>query len=174
MSKILFEGPILSYSGYGVHCRQIFNWLYDNVDSFDCILNEWGSSNWILSDDIENEILKKLKSEKVKVVSQNNHQLEYYDYYIRVSTPVEFSKKAKYNIGITAGIEVDICGSKIIDSCNLMDLIIVPSTFAKQTLINTSKKRNIELKPNVEIIHEYFSNNSSVSHLFLTFGLLTL
>ena len=159
MSKILFEAPILTYSGYGVHCRQIFNWLYDNVDSFDCVLNEWGSSNWIVSEDIEDGILKKLKSEKVKIVNANNHQLEYYDYYIKVSTPVEFSKKAKYNIGITAGIEVDICGSKIIDSCNLMDLIIVPSSFAKQTLINTSKKRDIELKPNVEIIHEYFPSN---------------
>ena len=35
----------------------------------------------------------------------------------------------------------------------------MPSAFAKQTLINTSKKRDIELKPNIEIIHEYFPSN---------------
>lgn len=159
--KLLFEGPVLSYSGYGVHCRQIFSWLYDNLESFDCIINEWGQSNWIVSEDIENEILKKLKSEKVNIVNQHTAQKNEYDYYIRLSTPVEFVKKAKYNIGITAGLETDICGKKIIDYCNVMDYIIVPSSFAKDTLINTAKKNGIELIPNIDVIHEYFPENWS-------------
>ncbi len=154
-NNILFEGPVLTYSGYGVHCRQIFSWLYDNIEKFDCNLKEWGSSSWIVSQDLENEVLKKVQnSEKVFLVNDDNQKS--YDFYIKVSTPVEFSKKAKFNIGITAGIEVDICGRKIVDHCNLMDVVIVPSSFAKNTIINTAKEEKIDLLCKIYVIHEYF------------------
>lgn len=155
MSNVLFEAPVLTYSGYGTHCRQIFSWLYDKLEKFDLNLVDWGTANWIVSEDIEEGILKKVKDvSKVTLVSgQENKD---YDFYIKVSTPVEFSKKAKYNIGITAGIEADICGRKIIDYCNLMDLVIVPSAFAKKTIADTAKHENIELLCEIKIIHEYF------------------
>jgi glycosyltransferase involved in cell wall biosynthesis len=156
MNNILFEGPVLSYSGYGTHCRQIFSWLYESTDLFYCNITDWGTSNWIVSENYENQILKKVNnSQKVKIVDGQSIEKDF-DFYIKVATPVEFSKKAKYNIGITAGIEADICGRKIVDYCNLMDMIIVPSEFAKKTILDTAKKENIDINFSLHVIHEYF------------------
>ena len=51
---------------------------------------------------------------------------------------------AKYNIGITAGLETTVCPPKWIEGMNKMDLNIVPSNFVKNTFVTTSFDINDE------------------------------
>jgi glycosyltransferase involved in cell wall biosynthesis len=60
------------------------------------------------------------------------------DVYVQVTVPNEFQAAGHYNIGITAGIETTVCAIDWIHGCNRMDMIIVPSQFSKQTLVNTT------------------------------------
>jgi glycosyltransferase involved in cell wall biosynthesis len=54
--------------------------------------------------------------------------------HIHIVIPNEFQPVAKYNIGITAGLETTVCPPKWIEGMNRMDLNIVPSTFVKKAL----------------------------------------
>ena len=59
------------------------------------------------------------------------------DVHINIVIPNEFQPVAKYNIGITAGIETTACPPEWVEGMNRMDLNIVPSKFTKETLIWT-------------------------------------
>ena len=59
------------------------------------------------------------------------------DVSFHMTMPNEFKRFGKDNIGLTAGIEVNKCTENFISGCNLMDLIIVPSQFSKDTILNT-------------------------------------
>ena len=56
---VVIKGPLLTQSGYGVHCRQVFKWLISRED-FDvkCIVTPWGSCSWLL--DFKNEIIQEI------------------------------------------------------------------------------------------------------------------
>jgi glycosyltransferase involved in cell wall biosynthesis len=98
------------------------------------------------------------------------------DIWMQCTIPNEFQPVGKYNIGITAGIETDVCSGEWIEGCNRMNMVIVPSKHAKYVLSNTKyEKRDKvtnqsigEIKVNVpiEILHEgvrtdiYNQNNS--------------
>ena len=63
MKKVLLRAPLLTNSGYGVHSRQIFEWLNnrDDVDlTVECL--NWGLTSWVLNqerdDGIIGEIIK--------------------------------------------------------------------------------------------------------------------
>ena len=78
------------------------------------------------------------------------------DIWIQITVPNEFQKVGRYNIGITAGTEGDICPDAWIDNLNAMDLIIVPSEFTKQVFVNTSQKHNKTITTKIEVVPEYF------------------
>ena len=60
------------------------------------------------------------------------------DVWIQISVPDEFQKIGKFNIGITAGIETDLCDVRFIQGANNMDLILGSSKHALYSLQNTS------------------------------------
>ena len=86
---------------------------------------------------------------KSTVDLENNNQ---YDLSFQLQLPNEWDNKlAKFNIGMTAGIETDICNPDWIESCNKMDLIVVPSQHSENSLKNSGS-----LKTPVKIIPESF------------------
>jgi len=65
------------------------------------------------------------------------------DVFIQITVPNEFSPIGKANIGITAGIETDICDASWIEGCNRMNLILGSSKHTIDVLRNSKwEKRN--------------------------------
>jgi len=156
--KVILRAPLLTNSGYGVHSRQIFEWLYNRTDvelTVECLA--WGRTSWILKGEKENGIIEKIMSCS-KPISQGS-----YDISIQVQLPDEWDiSLAKKNIGITALVETDKCSLEWVNRCNKMDSIIVPSTFTKNVL-----KRSGIVNCNVHVVPEWYNrhilNRSTVS-----------
>ncbi len=160
MSKpfLLFQGPVATRSGYGDHSRDLLASLF-KMDKYDIkvIPTRWGNTP-------QNQLNPQTElGQKIiqNVVTQVTKQP---DVYIQVTVANEFRPIGKYNIGITAGVETTIAPKSFVDGCNRMDLIIVPSKFTKNTLLQTSydekDKRTGQLiaqhkisKP-IEVLHE--------------------
>ena len=50
MKKVLLKGPLLSNSGYGVHSRQVFEYLKTRKDiELLCDITSWGNTSWRIS-----------------------------------------------------------------------------------------------------------------------------
>jgi len=133
MSKplLLFQAPIATRSGYGDHSRDILKSLFD-LDTYDVkiVPTRWGNTPQDQIDP-QTEFGQKILS---NIVTQINKQP---DIFIQVSVANEFKKVGKYNIGITAGVETTLAPQEFIQGSNLMDLVITPSEFTKDTLIKT-------------------------------------
>ena len=59
------------------------------------------------------------------------------DIHFHIVVPNEFQPVAKYNIGITAGLETTVCPPEWIEGLNRMNLNIVPAKFIKESLEKT-------------------------------------
>jgi len=47
MINVLIRGPILTQSGYGVHCRQVFKWLQEKENVVIWVQpTAWGMTPW--------------------------------------------------------------------------------------------------------------------------------
>ena len=52
MKKVLLRGPVLSKSGYGVHCRQVLKYLLTKKDiNLKVQILPWGITPWYLNTD---------------------------------------------------------------------------------------------------------------------------
>ena len=152
MKKVIFRGPVLTQSGYGVHCRQVAAWLLSKQDwdvKFQAL--PWGDTPWILNEKSNDGLIDRIMKNTVDLSSSNSD----YDISFQLQLPNEWDcKLAKYNVGMTAAIETDVCNPSWIEACNKMDLIVVPSKHAESSLRSSG---NIE-KP-VKIIPESFCND---------------
>ena len=152
--KVLLRAPVLTSSGYGVHSRQIFDWLQkkDNIDlTVECL--SWGKTPWMIDQTLEDGLVGSIMNYSKKVNPP-------FDITFQVQLPDEWDTSlGKKNIGITAAVETDKCNPKWIESCNKMDGIIVPSTFTKSVL----KRSGICMTP-IHVIHEYFNDNILLDH----------
>jgi len=132
MSKpiCLVTAPVATRSGYGAHSRDICRALI-KLDRYDVkIWNvRWGSTpmNALNKDDPNDKII-------VDRLLQNAELPKQPELHIHIVIPNEFNPLAKYNIGITAGLEMTACPPKWIEGMNRMNLNIVPSTFVKDTM----------------------------------------
>jgi glycosyltransferase involved in cell wall biosynthesis len=128
---LLFRGPVETRSGYGSHSRDILESLRA-MDMFDIVID---SCNWgvtpLTALDKDNEFHQWIKSHKVSSIDTQP------DIYVSVTISNEFKRVGKFNIGITAGIETTVAGKDLIDGCNNMDLVIVPSNFTKDVYFQT-------------------------------------
>ena len=134
MSKptVLITGPVQTRSGYGSHCRDLVRSLVA-IDKYDVkILGvPWGNTPMNALDNTnpnDEVITSRIVTTPMK---------EQPDVHIHVVIPTEFQPVGKYNIGITAGIEVTACSKNWIDGMNRMDMNIVPSKFAHDVFVNT-------------------------------------
>jgi glycosyltransferase involved in cell wall biosynthesis len=102
------------------------------MDMFDISVDScnWGVTPMNALED-GNEFHQWIKEHKVISMSVQP------DIYVSVTISNEFRRVGKFNVGITAGVETTIVGKDLVDGCNEMDLIIVPSTFTRDSYYNT-------------------------------------
>ena len=156
--KVLLRAPLLTNSGYGVHSRQIFDWL-NTRDDIELVVEclQWGRTSWILAPELEGGLIGKIMN------CSKPYEKEELDASIQVQLPDEWDTSlGKVNIGVTALVETDKCSSEWVENCNKMTHIIVPSTFTKNVL----KRSGIVTKP-VSVVPEWYNhcltNKSTVS-----------
>lgn len=133
MKEILIRGPMLSNSGYGVHARQIARWLIENNLNVTFQVLPWGDTSWLLNENFENGLIKEI------LKRTNFNQNKVYDVSFQIQLPNEWDiKLAKYNVGITAGVETDRCNPEWIKNILSMNKVVVPSNFTKKSFTATS------------------------------------
>lgn len=168
MNKILvhLRAPVLTLSGYGVHARQIIDYLLFD-ERFEVFLEaiNWGHCPYIHNDPrLEKYYECIYKWEQAK---QSNAR---FDLSVHVSIPNEFRRTADFNIGVTAGVEVDRITKTWVEKCNEMDLILVPSEFSKKILTGTvydwrnnqtGQEGQLRIVKPVEVIHEWYEEKES-------------
>ena len=130
---LLFTAPVGTRSGYGHHARDIVRTLID-MDKFDIRIMDlrWGGTprNALKTDNPDHiPIIERLMKDK-KLERQP-------EIHVHLTVPNEFQPIAKYNIGITAGIETTMCSAQWIEGLNRMNLIIVPSNHVKNVFMNS-------------------------------------
>ena len=134
MSKpfVVVSCPIDTYSGYGSRARDVVRALMRS-DKYDVkILSQrWGNTPYGFLDE-NNPEEKKMKD--AIILPQLQRQP---DVWIQISVPDEFQKLGKFNIGITAGIETDLCDVRFIQGANNMDLILGSSNHSLYALKNS-------------------------------------
>ena len=124
---MLITGPVATRSGYGSHSRDLVRALIA-MDKFDIHINslKWGNTPMNALDD-------KNPNDKIildRIIYDNNLPRQP-EVHIQISVPNEFTPLAKYNIGITAGIENTAPKPEWVQGMNKMDMNIVPSKFVK-------------------------------------------
>ncbi len=131
---ILICAPFSSRSGYGDHGRDIYEALYKS-DKYvlRTIDVPWGDCPRTALDD-KNKIHKSIID---GFLTNNNQMTDRPDIYIDIRIPNEFQQIGKFNIGVTAGIETNAVSQKWLESCNKMDLTIVPSEHSKQGFVQS-------------------------------------
>lgn len=156
--ELVFCGPIATRSGYGEHARDLLTSLFQ-MDKFNIkvISINWGNTpmNALNKDNPEH---KKILDAIIPGVQQQP------DVWIQCTIPNEFQPVGKYNIGVTAGVETDVCSGEWIEGCNKMNMVIVPSKHAKEVFQNTKYEKrdkssgqslgNIEVTVPIEVLHE--------------------
>lgn len=132
MKKLIFRGPVLTASGYGVHARMILRSILESK-RFEVFLvaTDWGNTPMMLnSDDPEISVL-------IEMAKKGAPQDGSCDVSVQCTIPNEFGRMAKYNIGVTAGIEVDRCSPEWLKKINEnIDLLVVPSKHSRDTIVN--------------------------------------
>lgn len=133
MKSVLLRGPILTESGYGVHARQLARWLIERNSNLTVQCLNWGDTPWIVDPSRENGLID-------AIMQRTNSQQQIYDVSFQLQLPNEWDPNAgKYNVGVTAAVETDVCNPEWIAACNRMHAVVVPSTFTRDVLLKTGK-----------------------------------
>lgn len=148
MRTVIIASPVATQSGYGHHAREVIaNFIEQRGKEWDVKLLSlpWGHTpfTYPIPQDWNQRIIP------LPLTYQP-------DIWVQVTVPNEFQAVGKYNIGVTAGTEGDICPIEWIDKLNTMQLVIVPSEFTKQVFVNTSQQHNKTITTRIEVIPEYF------------------
>ena len=171
MSKptVIVSCPADTYSGYGGRSRDFVQALID-TDRYDVkILSQrWGNTRFgYLKDHGEEDMYSRLI-----------YKLTYQpDIWIQITIPNEFQKVGKFNIGVTAGIETNLCDPSWIQGANNMNVIFTSSNHAKEVLENAkfemvdknnpNNKQILKLNTKIEVLFEgvkldkYFNTKST-------------
>ena len=170
MSKttVVVSCPIDTYSGYGARARDFVKAL--NKDKYDVkiLAQRWGNTRFgYLQDHQEYEL-------QSMIVPQLTQQP---DVWIQVTVPNEFQKVGKFSIGLTAGMETDVCPPEWVQGCNNMDLVLASSEHGKSSLVNTDieikqqdgSSQRLKVETPVEVLFEgvnlekYFETSSKAN-----------
>ena len=157
---VLVTAPVGTRSGYGSHSRDICRSLIA-MDKFDVKIwpVRWGGT--------PQDALDEKDPNDVPIIKRllDNPNLDRQpEIHFHIVVPNEFQPIAKYNIGITAGLETTVCPPEWIEGLNRMNLNIVPANFIKESLEKTvfdkhdekTKEKVGEIKCNtpVEVLFE--------------------
>ncbi len=174
MKKVVFRGPSLTQSGYGVHARQVARWLLSRTDiDVSFVVLPWGDTPWLLDRDAHGGLVGQIMDRSVKPETPA-------DVSVQLQLPNEWDPKAApVCIGITAGVETDRCHPEWVTACNQMSAVVVPSRHALSSITSTGK-----ITVPTFVIPEAYSDaivatqqktlpEFSTSFNFLVFGQLT-
>ena len=131
MSKplCLVTAPVATRSGYGAHSRDICRALI-KLDRYDVKIwpVRWGATpmNALNAKDPNDKIIVDRMLQTPNLDTQP-------EIHIHIVIPNEFQTMGKYNIGITAGLEMTVCPPQWLEGMNKMNMNIVPSTFVKKS-----------------------------------------
>jgi hypothetical protein len=130
---MLICAPVSSRSGYGDHSRDLVRSFLQH-DKYDIKIIDvpWG--------DCPRNALDENNSDDKKMIDcfLSQPQLDKQpDIYVDIRIPNEFQTYGKFNIGVTAGIETNAVSQNWLESCNKMDLVIVPSEHSKEGFVKT-------------------------------------
>jgi glycosyltransferase involved in cell wall biosynthesis len=140
--------PIDTYSGYGARSRDFVKSLIKS-EKYDVKIlpQRWGGTPFgFIDDHISNWGF--LKSHIIELKNGKIDQQP--DIWCQITVPNEFQKVGKFNIGLTAGIETNLCSAHWIEGCNRMDLILTSSKHSK-TVFEESKFTAINNKTGEQI-----------------------
>jgi len=154
MKRCLLAGVPLVNAGYGLHSRQILFALSQKFDTA-CQARGWGECSWIYNETAEKRFIISA-IQKYQFWQQSRLTP---DFSVQISVPNEFmNNMAPRNIGVTAGIETDRVKPEWILKCNEMNLVIVPSTFVKDTFEKTTYQSQdggvLKLTTPIEVVPE--------------------
>ena len=146
--RICVRGPLLSISGYGNHTRQVYRWISSTTDhEIKTQILPWGITPWHINPSAESGMIGKIMRESIAL--DNN---ETFDVSFQVQLPNEWDHNlARFNVGVTAAVETDICNPMWVQRCNMMNLIVVPSQHTKDTI-----QRSGQLTTPIVVIPESF------------------
>jgi glycosyltransferase involved in cell wall biosynthesis len=159
MRKAVIAGPFATQSGYGHHVREIIeNFIEQKGKEWDIKLVSlpWGGTpmTFPVSEDWQRRTIGLPLQEQP-------------DIWVQVSVPNELQAVGKYNIGVTAGTEGDLCPEAWLDNLNAMQMVIVPSEFTKKVFEDSARHYKKSLMNNIQVIPEYFNesiyNNKNIT-----------
>lgn len=159
MRKVVISSPVATQSGYGHHAREIIKQFIEkrgNEWDIKLLSMPWGHTPFTfpIPLDWQRRIIPLPLTEQP-------------DVWVQITVPNEFQPIGKYNIGVTAGTEGDICPAEWITKINAMQVVIVPSEFTKSVFVETAKRHNLDILTNIQVIPEYFDetqyDNKSVT-----------
>jgi len=127
-TNLVFLAPVFSRSGYGEHAREILFSLYNNPSlNIGVLPTSWGATSDV------SELTQRESS--ILNFTVNNHISPNAPFiWLQLGIPPEFQSRGNYNIGVTAGLEVDTLPSKWLEYLNRMQIIVVPTTTTKQRM----------------------------------------
>ena len=168
MSKnsCVIYAPIDTLSGYGARSRDTVKSIIQlKKDEWDIKIMScpWGNTpTGFIRENSEWHFL----NEYLLFSPQLNYQP---DIMIWITVPNEFQKVGKYNIGITAGLEINIVPVEWIEGMNRMNLVLVSSEHSKKAFMNSKFQRvndktkqvegTVEVKVPIEVIFEGIDTN---------------
>jgi len=151
MRTCIISSPVATQSGYGHHAREFITnaFKYKNNDwDIKLVSMPWGHTPFTYPLPMEwmkNIIPLPLRQQP--------------DIWVQITVPNEFQPVGKFNIGVTAGTEGDVCPEAWIESINKMQLIIVPSEFTKKSFENTAEKHKLTITTTIKVVPEYFNES---------------
>jgi glycosyltransferase involved in cell wall biosynthesis len=150
MRKVVISSPVATQSGYGHHAREIIKQFIDKRGSewdIKLLSMPWGHTpfTYPIPLDWQSRIIPLPLTEQP-------------DVWVQITVPNEFQPIGKFNIGVTAGTEGDVCPAEWIDNLNQMQVVIVPSEFTKSVFVETAKQHNKDVLTNIQVVPEYFDN----------------
>lgn len=135
----IIQGPFATRSGYGDMARDIVRHFIE-MDRYDVMLvsTSWGACPMNALDPVRDaEIINRIQPIPMQLPRQP-------ELFVHVTVPNEFQKVAKFNIGITAGIETTLCSPEWIEGCNRMDLVLATSEHSANVLKHTQVEQKDE------------------------------
>ena len=159
MRTVVISSPVATQSGYGHHAREIIKQFIDKRGTewdIKLLSMPWGHTpfTYPIPLDWQRRIIP------LPLTAQP-------DIWVQITVPNEFQPVGKYNIGVTAGTEGDICPADWITKINQMQVTIVPSEFTKTVFEETAKRHNLSITTNLQVVPEYFDdvayNNKNVT-----------
>jgi len=160
--KVLVAGCPLSTSGYAEHSRVILRALKSVEHLIDLVILPYRWSN--TSNTYENK--EEVAWFEYLISKFDQNLLGHFDISIQLGVPSEWKKFAKYNRGVTAGVETTTIPEEWIDHCNSVDKILTVSSFSKNSMLNTSKNGKKITTP-IEVIGFPVKENLDITNINL-------